>query len=262
MGINESLPSMQKGDLLPGDILLSYVEEESCADHSLIWTSGEKPLVHCVDAGAFNGVFAESGNRLGKKSDGPYMIVRPLDETLGAHAARIAALWATSGTNLDGKLATPYSQDRLSSASNDSWDAESYVRAVRAYVRSDLAKWRIDDLYQAHKAVLSENKGVTCSQLVTYAYQAGAIAYALAQMKNSLLKSLIFQMDQHEWFDDLKKRGRYGLMYDKLASYEERLTEAMPACMHVDAKTRSVSALETDVLNDNYAFAYVGNILA
>lgn len=259
MPLNKSKLKLSRSKLKPGDVLLWYDEDEDEADHSLIWTCGDKPLIHCVETDSFNGAFAESGKKLWTKGP-PCCVMRPKDKELALHAARFAKHWATSGVNLKGKLATPYSQDRLINADGKKWGPESYIRAIRAYARGDLARWRADDVYNPQRPILSKNKGVTCSSFVTYCYQAGAIAYSLAQTKNKLIASLIFQMDQHEYFDDLKKRRRYELMYAKLSIYETRLTEKMPKSILVDAKTTRAEYLEEKLQGDSKSFEYIGNI--
>lgn len=260
--IDKNKPKLNIKKLKPGDILLSYVDEECAADHSLIWTAEEKPLVHCVETEKFSGIFAESGKRLGKGGDEPYMVIRPKDSTLGAKAAKFARGWAVAGgnnSNLKGRLRTPYSQDRLGGGDLD-WDDYSYVRAVRAYIRANPEKWQWDD-NGLKLPVLSKKQGITCSQLVTYAYQAGAIACALEKNERFFLKSLILQMDQHGWFDELKKRERYQLMIIKLFPYQKILTELISTAFKVDAKTVSVDEMEKRLLRDK-TFEYIGNIIS
>jgi hypothetical protein len=135
-------------------------------------------------------------------------------------------------------LDTPYSQARLGVAAQP-WDTLSLFRALRAYHRG------------INHLPLSQLKGVTCSQFITYCYQAGALALRFGNQP--IPKEILNQISDTGVFLSLKKKEKGGadLVRQGLNGYDQDYQQSIPMAMRVDAKTTSADQLLEKLKSDN-----------
>jgi len=251
--------------LVPGDILIEY---EKTPEHALLWLGGFKPIAHSAEADT-TGILQQSANVLGDGHGRPaYEVYRPLNAVLAKKATDIATAFATpsndtryvtakqQGWGLS--LVTKYSQARLG-GDGGIWGPEAVVRAVRAYHR-----------YRTGSP-LSAGEGVTCSQFVTYAYQAAAIAkladhdrlFAVA-IDLAAERGLLGAFGLHA----AKKQGsvelatalaRIQTAYDLMRGSRDGIDLNVPIAMQVNASVTTVDILVSGLIHDT-RFAHVGNL--
>lgn len=178
------MPEMQAGDIIVQGTF-----------HALMWVDAPKPIVHNANKGQFHGVLQQSlrGALQGAKQQ-PHeyfgsarpdtnVVYRCDIPELAATAASFAIGWATeSGSpaaasaleTRGGRLKTPYSDDRMVYAEYDAkphereWSVAAMYRALRAYARFEEA--------------LTPKKGSSCSQFITYCYQAASIRRMVGEL--------------------------------------------------------------------------------
>lgn len=250
-------------DFRPGDILIEYDDSTDEAQHALLWVDDgwSKHIIHGKDTGLLLGVVQQSVSALRRTGeDIKYLVYRHKDEHIAAAAAGFARVWATRsddpmvnammrfaasrGQKVGAK--TPFGRRGDAYQTNDAWNAQSLVRAVRAWNRG------------VNNVGLSRSKGVSCSQLVTYCYQAACL--------NSVLHAHYLGVEQwRDWlrgpqsFVALKKGDRYNLVFDALQCMDEQVRAAMPTSMLVDAKTTDAENLQ-DCLEADPAFQVAGEV--
>lgn len=142
-------------------------------------------------------------------------------------------------------LDTPYSQDRLG-VDAEEWSVFSLFRALRAFHRG------------TKELPLSRLKGVTCSQFVTYCYQAAALWLKFGYQP---LPGDILELIRKNGTEKLKSPRFANLVAQGMQGYDEEYRQAIPAGMLVDAKTTSVEQL-ADMLADDVTFRPIGFMFA
>ncbi len=179
--------------------------------HILMWAGEPKPIVHNVDKGQFSGVIRQSLKGAISSHMQPeqyfqrypvraYEIYRCEDMDLSMRAAEFAVNWATESRSEEarealfrrkGKLKVPYGHMRLVHAENYAtsddrqWSVQALFRALKAYAR--------------HETILAPRKGSTCSQFMTYCYQAASIERHFGDLNFS-----------EETLEQLRGSGKYG----------------------------------------------------
>lgn len=241
--------------LRPGDIIIQYWDDENGPAHSLIWgDDAGKPVIHNADGGKFNGVIQQSVGVLKSAAepneyDGkpPYRVYRLMDETIAASAADFAEVWATrtdapevlselSAGHTPVRLATPYSSARLTAAGarDNAWSLDALFRAIRSAHRGRSA------------IPLSRRKGVSCSQFVTYCYQAAVVRHLLSMRRLhlpwSVRAALAPGAAKHGYLDLGVSAGLTGL--------DALMRAVMPSAFLVDAKVATVDRLEHGLRTD------------
>ncbi|MBO0947128.1 hypothetical protein [Fibrella forsythiae] len=243
-------PLIQTDQLVPGDILIEY---ENSPEHSLMWLGGGKPIVHSAEA-TFSGILRQSARGFGGQGTPCFEVYRSLNNALGAKVSQFAAIWATSSNdaryifaknNLDElSLMTRFSQDRLG-GDGGHWDNEARVRAVRAYCRV------------INNQPLSAIEGVTCSQFITYTYQAASIALLVA--RHALTRVVIQEINSRLLLNQLHNAMAYAAATASLRSIRLGIDATMPDAFKVDAKITSVDVLAAKLRLDP-RFGHVGNL--
>jgi hypothetical protein len=240
--------------------------------HALLWVGGEKPLVHNVDKGTFVGVIRA------RTLSGGGAVYRFAEAPVANRAADFAAGWAdTPGTDFmlpqttpaKVVLKTPYSHGRMGGALE---------------VEHQETPWSVDALFRALKAIarardgagLSPNHGVSCSQFVTFCFQAAALAQLIGNVIPSPLlaqirrdaeipsgqtmpnwvakdyggsqaefwKAKAFGSD-NKVFKSLKTDGEF--IRTALSGHVDAAKNALPPAMRTDAKRTTVEKLLTAV---------------
>lgn len=272
-----------------GDIMIEM--DGDSVEHSMMWVGGEKPVVHSAEAGDFVGVIQQSAKPYARWKDDskawrPYARIYRSQDGSGAAAAKFAIDWATrsdsatfvklknlsdteqeklqqekprqkrppnsdknitigspkfegSGIVLD----TPYSQARLGGGDKP-WDVLSLFRALRAYDRA------------LSKLPLSQLKGVTCSQFVTYCYQAAAVQkhFGGLPIDAKILSGISKSGKLYSLKNDA---GAADLINDALKGIDVGF---MPKAMLIDAKTTSADCLKTNLEKQGSGFDFVGDM--
>lgn len=254
MPINHA-PLIQLGNMQPGDILVQYEDEP---DHSLMWIGGNKPIVHSAEART-SGILRQSARGFGGNGPASVEVYRPNSASLAQHAVAIAGKWAipsddpryvlfkTKGnlTEFTLNLMTRFSQDRLGGDGGAWSNREPFVRAVRAYCRSVTG------------APLSAGEGVTCSQFISYTYQAASIS-KLAQL-HAHTRVVIQEVIARQVVSGLHSAAAYAAAVASLRPIYNAVNETMSAPFKVDAKITSVDRLTQD-LRAMPGFIHVGNL--
>ena len=272
-----------------GDIIIEM--DGGSADHSLLWVGGDKPIVHSAESEEFVGVIRQSAKPYAVwKSDDKkwksYARVYRNNDDLGQRAAQFALDWATrsdeqayvdlrtlgkdeaekfksenprrkresgGGKNITigspkfkGSavvLDTPFSQARLGGPELD-WNVLSLFRALRAYHRAQ------------NRLPLSQLKGVTCSQFITYCYQAAAVQKHFGGAP--IPQKILAQISNSDRLYSLKQDGGAAdLIHDALKGIN---VSFMPKGMLVDAKTTSASNLQEKLGEGNSGFTFRGDL--
>jgi len=281
------------GQMKAGDILIEL--EGGGAEHIIMWVGGDKPIVHSAEQESFVGVIQQSAKPyLIKKDDEkkwkPFVAVfRSDSESLAAQAAKFAIEWATRSDDEvymmlrtlekegieekieeykkenprvkrfePGKknvtigspkfggdtivLDTPFSQERLGGGDKD-WDVYSLFRALRAYDRV------------MSQLPLSQLKGITCSQFVTYCYQAAALHGHFGG--SPIPKEILNLISDNGKLYSLKKtkESQPDLISNALEGFDVGF---MPVGMLVDAKTTSADNLMEKLLDSKSGFQEMG----
>ena len=175
-------------ELQPGDIVVQG------KFHAIMWVGDPKPIVHNANKGKFHGVLRQSlhGALAGDNPASSFfehgipttnVVYRCDDSALSAEAASFAIGWATESgsqaasdalTHRKGFLKTPYSDDRMVYAEYDAktnereWSVAAMYRALKAYARFEEA--------------LTPKKGSSCSQFITYCYQAASVKRLVGEL--------------------------------------------------------------------------------
>jgi hypothetical protein len=252
--------------------------------HALLWVGGEKPLVHNVDQGTFVGVIRA------KSLKGGGAVYRFANATVAARAADFAAGWADiPGTDFvlpepnpaKVVLKSPYSHGRMGKALDverleTPWSVDALFRALKAIARA------------RDGAGLSPNHGVSCSQFVTFCFQAAALAQLIGDVVPAPLLSQIrreaevpsgqtmpnwvakdYSGSQEEFwkakafggqnkvFKSLKTDGEF--IRTALSGHVQRTRDALPGAMRVDAKRTTVEKLLAGVKAPDSGFQLRGN---
>lgn len=275
--------------LEPGDVMIEMTGNS--VEHSMMWVGGEKSVVHSAEAGDFVGVIQQSPKPYArwKEDDKPWrskVRIYRNNDGLGPEAAKLAIDWATRSDDQvfvqfkkmeeteqeehqklhprvkraegDGKnitigspkfegssivLDTPYSQARLGSGDKE-WSVLSLFRALRAYHRAK------------NKLPLSQLKGVTCSQFVTYCYQAAAIGKYFGGLP--IPKEILSNISKTDKFYSLKNDvGAADLVQDALKGIN---VDFIPKGMLVDAKTTSADCLKANLEKGASGFTFIGDM--
>lgn len=250
---------LQLSELLAGDIIIEY---EDSPEHSMLWVGGDKPLVHSADSGTTSGIVQQSARGFGE-GDTPFAeVYRCRNQHLAHKVSDIAQRFAVvttdpryvtakkNGWNVG--LKTRFSQNRLG-GNGGVWGPEAIVRAVRAYYRA------------LKTSVLSPSEGVTCSQFVTYTFQAASIEILATRHRPTKLaiehaaeSGLLGQLRIHD-VAPLQGVAAVGPAYSALRSIRNGIEMAVPYEMKVNASITSVDVL-TDRLRSNQNFTHVGNL--
>jgi len=268
-------------DFERGDILIKG------SMHSLLWVGGEKPLVHNVDQGKFVGVIRATSLAGGEA------VYRFADAAVAGRAAEFAARWAdVPGTDFvlpvpnpaKMVLKTPYSHRRMEEAlrvqdQETPWTVESLFRALKAIARS------------RDGAGLSPNHGVSCSQFVTFCFQAAALVQLLGNVVPAQLLSQIRREaevpsgqtlsrwvendygkspeqfwkakafgGQNKVFKSFKTDGEF--LSSALSGHVQRTRDVLPGAMRVDAKRTTVEKLLAGVTARDSGFQLRGIAVA
>jgi hypothetical protein len=149
-------------------------------------------------------------------------------------------------------LRTRFSQNRLG-GNGGLWGPEAFVRAVRAYYRA------------AATQVLSANEGVTCSQFITYTYQAAGV-WGFAQ-HNAAARDLIDDVAQDGLLGNLHLHGlspmegmcNVSRSYTRLRPIRGYVEGAIAGAMQVNACITAVDVLTTRMRGGG-GFAHLGNL--
>jgi hypothetical protein len=169
--------------------------------------------------------------------------------SIGSPGFRTAAGAPDPSTNV--VLDTPYSQRRLlaGGGGNQPWDTLSLFRALRAYHRG------------TNHLPLSQLIGVTCSQFVTYCYQAGSLSIHFGN--NPIPQEVLALVSKDGQFYSLKGKGpgSADLVQQGLKGYDAAYQQAIPQEMRVDAKTTSAGNLMAR-LEQDMNFEWVGALVA
>lgn len=238
-------------DLKRGDLIMEHGNM-----HAVMYAGGDKPLVHSTN-GKFFGVLQQGPNYLTKKFGNeaptklPVYRMKNADSPIPSEAARIGEQWAIrSGDTETTKTKTPFGENRLNDADEDKaveWSPEATFRAARAALRSD------------EGMPLSKQQGVSCSQFVTYAYQAAA-----------LKKGGDASGGAHEALDSVKQAGAHRQGAFKTAENKvqqqaglvqgahEQATQAMPHTLQVNAKHMTADVLAERLRERGGDFERVG----
>ncbi|KVK78515.1 hypothetical protein [Burkholderia sp. MSMB1498] len=249
LGGLKDLQNLKRGDLIM----------EHGNMHAVMYAAGDKPLVHSTN-GRFFGVLQQGPDYLTKKFGNetpkklPVYRMKNAESPIPEEAARIGEQWALrSRESNPTKTKTPFGEGRLNDADEDKaeeWSPEATFRAARAALRSD------EDM------PLSKNQGVSCSQFVTYAYQAAA-----------LKKGGDASNGAPELLDHVKQAGAHqqGAL-KSAASKDERLqqqtelvrdahgraTEVMPHTLQVNAKHMTADVLSSQLRKPGGDFELAG----
>lgn len=177
----------------PGDILIQ------AKSHCMLWVGAAKPLVHNVERGIFVGVIRQSTDPL----TDTHVVYRYKDAELAAMAAKFAEEWAVTPseelklptpTPKKVVLKTPYSHKRMEGAFDGTapWSVDSLFRALKAIAR-------------AHDGTgLSPRHGASCSQFVTYCYQAAALKKSIGPvLPSGLIQAVRKDTAEYKPFDQL-----------------------------------------------------------
>ena len=280
--------------LQAGDVIVQLKRNQ--ANHCLMWVGGEKPIIHSADADNFSGVIQQSASFLPKLKDDlekwtPHARVFRNQRDLGAQATKFAKQWAVrsddeaflNAMNLSDSqdaqqaakyvaenprekrqpetpkhvtvgnaktksitvvLDTPYSQDRLEQG-NKEWDVYSLFRALRAYDRG------------TKSLPLSQLKGITCSQFITYCYQAASLDRVFGGC--AIPQATLQHISDTGAFYSLKRGTpeQANLIEHGLHGYS---TDFIPKAMLVDAKTTSAGNLMRKLLEEDSQFTNVGDL--
>jgi len=259
-----------------------------------MWVADEnandsKPLVHNVDQGTFVGVIRQSTSFL-DNLDSKCDVYRYTDSNVASSAAGYAEEWA-SVPQRDFKLPnsnpkkvvlkSPYSHKRmeeaLSAEPQPSWSVHSLFRVLKAVARKH------DHLG------LSPNHGVTCSQFVTYCFQAAALEARFGKViPGDLLKAIKLDKPEKREFDlgkwvkedyvgskdtfwraeafQVQQRVFRSLKSDEellktINKYTDAAKQILPPAFRVDAKTTTVDRLLAALKHDQSNFKYMGKAL-
>lgn len=280
---------MPWSELEPGDILISV------DDHSLMWVGGEKPVVHNSGVGQFLGVIRQSPSYLETHN---CQVFRHKDRRLAIKASEFATQWAARpGSDFDmpemkaAEKVTPGVARPKGHAAAAGEPVDRVVlktpysdrRMRAAIVHNDdnpQKPWTVDALFRALKAVarrhdgmgLSPNHGVSCSQFVTFCYQAAALELALGEgaLPADLLQAIRLEgekpatgleawiaedregasgaywrarsfQEQQKVFKKLSQKD--DLLLQTLSTHVETAKDLVPKGMQVDAKTTTVQRL-------------------
>jgi hypothetical protein len=251
-------------NFLPGDIIIEYDDSTDEAKHALIWVDDTrgKPVIHSKDVGNLQGVVQQSVGALAISDDDiKYLVYRYEQPEVAAAAAWFAIRWATrsdepmvlamvkyaSENNQVVKASVPFGRRGDQYQTLDAWNAESLVRAVRAWHRGITG------------VKLSNRKGISCSQFVTYCYQAACLNATLHGMTLTSNEAKAFLLGPQN-FVALKKTNRYDLMSDALQLVSEKLTSCVPPGMLVDAKTTDADNLQDCLEKGSSKFKCVGQV--
>jgi hypothetical protein len=264
-------PELTAADLQAGDITIVY--DDDSPDHSVMWVGGDKPLVHCTDGPGTSGIFQQSNYLYvddddAMDSDGEdepiAEVYRCNSADIAQRARQIAQQFSTRSDNPAYRavrqagnkafLRTRFSQNRLG-GNGGIWGPEAFVRAVRAYFRA------------AHTLILSANEGVTCSQFLTYTYQAAGVwAHAQASPAHRQLitdaanDGLLGNMGLHG-ISPLEGLTRIGPAYYCLRPMRAQVEAVMPRAVQVNACIMAVDVLATRLHGGGSGFTYMGNLL-
>jgi hypothetical protein len=277
-------------DLEPGDIIIIRG-----MTHAVMWVGDidqqgveHKPLVHNITKGKFVGVIRQS---TGGYSVSGHPVFRCDDPAMALKAAGYAVAWATTPgqdfqvpEDLLGKqviLKSPYSMKRL--------EASQYVQIYETPI-----PWTVDSLFRVIKAIarrrdnmgLSPNHGVSCSQFVTFCYQAAALEDSLGGLiPNTILNDIRqtvptdkpFDLDtwksrnnpgsqtywrhqaympQQKVFKSLKQDQEF--IVTALEASVEATRNRLPRAMRVDAKRTNADWLERDLGLPDSGFRKMG----
>lgn len=248
-------PLLQLVNLVPGDILVEY---DDTPDHSLMWVGGTKPIVHSAEAQT-SGILRQSARGMGGNGPACHEVYRANSPTLAQYAVAIACKWAVASDDpryvlfkTDERLQefalnlmTRFSQDRLGGDGGLWSNREPFVRAVRAYCRSYTGE------------PLSAGEGVTCSQFISYTYQAASIS-RLAHL-HAHTRVVVQEAIARQVVANLHSAQAYAAAVASLRPIYNSVNETMPAPFKVDAKITSVDRLTLD-LRTKPGFAHVGNL--
>jgi hypothetical protein len=253
-----------------GDVIVE-VDDEDDAVHALMWIvdTRNKNIIHSKDQGMLLGVVQQSIEALrlsGSRKAHKYLVYRCLTPGVALIAANLARRWATrSDDPMVGQFlkyvaarrpgekvraSTPFGRRGYEYQTNETWDAASLVRVVRALIRG------------CYGVPLSKKKGVSCSQFITYCYQAAYL--------NLYLHGAEWRLEQWKgWslgpqnFVGLKKENRYALVYDALKPlFGDGTTIGIPPCFLVDAKTTDAEALLNSLDEEKENFQCLGRVAA
>ncbi|RZF27187.1 hypothetical protein EVC45_23700 [Paraburkholderia sp. UYCP14C] len=251
-------------DFSAGDIIIEYDDSDDEAKHALIWVldANGKTVIHSKDVGNLQGVVQQSVGALAITDDDvKYLVYRYEDSTVAAAAAWFATRWATRSDdpmvagmvkyaatkNQVVKASVPFGRRGDEYQTEEAWTANSLVRAVRAWHRG-LAGVK-----------LSSRKGISCSQFVTYCFQAASLHAALHNMCLQSQDAKNFLLGPQN-FVALKKGNRYSLIYEALKSVEKDLSGCIPPGMLVDAKTTDADNLQNCLERGDSKFKCVGAV--
>jgi len=243
---------LRLNEMRPGDILIEY---DTTPEHSMLWVGGLKPIAHSADSDNSSGIVMNAAHGLGAAQGEPLMeVYRCSSSKLANQAAAIGSGFAIPSNDpryIRSKqngwgvnLATRFSQSRLG-GNGGHWNAEARVRAVRAYSR-----W-------VSKKALSAKEGVTCSQFVSYTYQAASIA-GLASV-HPLTRVKIQSAVENGVLDKLHSAPEYAAAVGALRALNGAIDAKMPNAFKVDAKITSVDTLANMLIQDG-RFRHVGNL--
>ncbi|WP_233848978.1 hypothetical protein [Paraburkholderia sp. HD33-4] len=248
-----------------GDIIIEYDDSTDEAKHALIWVldAKGKTVIHSKDVGNLQGVVQQSVGALAVTDDDiKYLVYRYENSAVADAAAAFAARWATRSDDpmVVGmvkfaetkkqvvKATVPFGRRGDEYQTQEAWTGTSLVRAVRAWHRGMTG------------AKLSNRKGISCSQFVTYCFQAASLHTALHNMSLQSEAAKNFLLGPQN-FVALKKENRYSLIYDALKSVDKDLSGCIPPGMLVDAKTTDAENLQNCLERDNSKFKCVGVVV-
>lgn len=252
--------------------------------HALIWVGGEKPLVHNVDKGTFVGVIRA------KSLTASCRVFRFHKTEIAEQAADYAQNWAEIPGD-DFKLPipapakivlkSPYSHQRMNNAlikegSDTPWTVDSLFRALKAIARG------------RDGTGFSPNRGVSCSQFVTFCYQAAALKLSLSNIvPGNLIDQIrrttpgVSNQTKETWVDanysgydpanfwkakafEAQQKVFKSLKDDRsfihgaLSPHVEATSKLLPQAMQTDAKLTTVEKLLKDLQAPNSDFQYTG----
>jgi hypothetical protein len=247
-----------------GDIIIEYDDSEDEAKHALLWVDDAKAknIVHSKDVGTLLGVVQQSVGALrNTDEDIKYLVYRHESSVIADYAAMFAIKWATRSDDPMVNNMVKYASTKGQSVSArnrfgrrgdefqtcEDWSPQSLVRAVRAWHRSSLGNQ------------LSRRKGVSCSQFVTYCYQAASLHATLHMVSHSNEWWRNFLLGPNS-FVSLKKENRYDVVYDALVQLGP-LKGVIPPAMLVDAKTTDAENLQNCLERGESGFACIGEVV-
>ncbi|MFP4894997.1 hypothetical protein [Paraburkholderia sp. EG304] len=249
-------------DFSAGDIIIEYDDSADEAKHALIWVAdaGGKTVIHSKDVGNLQGVVQQSVGALAVTDDDiKYLVYRYESSAVAQAAAWFAARWATRSDdpmvvamvkyaetkNQVVNATVPFGRRGDEYQTDEAWTGDSLVRAVRAWHRGITG------------VKLSSRKGISCSQFVTYCFQAACLHAALHNMSLQSQQAKNFLLGPQN-FLALKKGNRYSLVYEALKPVVENLNGFIPPGMLVDAKTTDAENLQNCLEQENSKFECVG----